>query len=336
VQTLPVGTSEAAAKRRVVLRLSAEEVPSLQPGDVLVTPAEVQATTRCDVGQTAPGCSYDPEISAQIILTGDPDDDDPAGPESRALSDVQTQTCTKNEHHCMFVFRPSDATNAIEGGLELPCLSDGGCVVNLVMWAWDPDARPDGQDAVIVGGNEGNYLDNGVVDPDKARLMAMRERGIEAADRDERETTGGGNVSVNTNANPVLVASHALAAGDGDLQAGEQLVVEAKIVASVGGRARFSTQMFLTKNPDATDAGGLDKTEPKPIGEHNGINCLPGQNPCVTRKVSVFRVTEDIVGPVFVNVVVKSAVPGGGTTSVTVHRDDGWLRSTRYDAAHDG
>ena len=43
----------------------------------------------------------------------------------------------------------------------------------------------------------------------------------------------------------------------------------------------------------------------------------------------MLRVTEDITGPVHVNVVAKSAVPGGGAAHVTVRRDDGWVRSVR-------
>jgi hypothetical protein len=327
VKTLPVGQSEASAERRVVLRLAPDALPDLLAGDRLITPAEVQVTTRCDVGQTAPGCEYDPKIRAQLVLGNEA--------ESAPLSSPQTKTCTKGEHHCMFVMRPVDATNAIDDAL-LPCVAAGDCAVSLVMWAFDAQARPDGQDVVIVGGNEGNFLDNGIVESDKARLMAIRERGIEDADRQERETTGGSDASVPTDASPVLVYSHELAAEGESLLEGEQFVVEAKIVASVGGRARFSTLMFLTDDASATDGGGLEQTTPKQIGEHNGINCLPSQSPCTTRKVAVFAVTEDVAGPVHVNVVVKSAVPGGGSTSVTVHRSDGWLRSTRYDPQHEG
>jgi hypothetical protein len=290
-------------------------------------------TTRCDEGQNAPGCDYNPKIRAQIVLTGHADDTDPAGPESRALSSAQTQTCTKNEHHCMFVFRPKDATKVLD---DLPCVADDDCRVNLVMWAWDGQARAGGKDKVIVGGNEGNYLDNGIVEGDKARLMAIRERSIAADDRHERETTGSGTKNVPTNADPVLVYSHRLKGGDAQLRDGEQFVVEAKIVASVGGRARFSTEMFVTKDRDATDGGGLEKVAPQKIGEHNGVNCLPSQNRCTTRKVALFRVTDDIAGPVYVNVAVRSAVPGGGSTGVNVHLGEGWVRSTRYAAEHEG
>jgi hypothetical protein len=327
VQRLPVGTSEGSAKRRVVLRLSPDDLPDLTLGDRLITPAEVQVTTRCDVGQTAPGCGYDPKIRAQLLLTGASDDVDPAGPESHALSDAMMQTCTKNEHHCMFVFRPDDATRVLDEAL--PCLAAGDCRVNLVMWAWDGNARPGDEDEVVVGGNEGNYLDNHVVEGDRARLMAVRERGITMDDRDLRESSGNGTRNVPTTAEPVLVYSHTLA---GDVRRDEQFVVEVKIVASVGSRARVSTEMFLTTNGNATDGGSFDAIAPRQIGEHNGINCLPSHGRCTLRKVAVFRAREDIAGPLHVNVIVKSAVPGGGTTSVVLHRDDGWVRSTRYAA----
>jgi hypothetical protein len=129
VETLPVGRSEDGATRRVVLRLSPGQLPGLALGDLLITPAEVQVTTRCDIGQTAPGCGYNPNIRAQLILTGDPGDVSPAGERSKALSEAQTQVCTSAEHHCRFVFRPSDTSQALDGGGGLPCLASDGCHV---------------------------------------------------------------------------------------------------------------------------------------------------------------------------------------------------------------
>jgi hypothetical protein len=332
VETLPVGRSEDGATRRVVLRLSPGQLPGLALGDRLITPAEVQVTTRCDVGQSAPGCGYNPNVRAQLILTGDPSDTSAAGERSKALSEPQTQVCTAAEHHCRFVFRPVDASQDLDGGFDLPCLATDGCHVNLVMWAWHPDARAGGDDKVLVGSNDGDYLANGRVEQDQARLMVVRERGLDAADRAMRETTGGGAQAINTRAEPELVYSHPLKGG-ADLAADEQYVIEAKLVTAVDARARFSTEIFLTKDPGARDGNGLDKVTPSAIGEHNGINCTPGTSPCTTHRVAVFRVTEDITGPVYVNVVAKSAVPGGGSAQVTVRRDDGWVRSVRYRAA---
>src|SRR6185503_13742099 len=70
VELLPVARKESGATRRVVMRLSPTDLPSLAAGDRLIVPAEVQVTTRCDVGQTAPGCNYNPHVKAQLLLTG--------------------------------------------------------------------------------------------------------------------------------------------------------------------------------------------------------------------------------------------------------------------------
>ncbi|HWB82302.1 MAG TPA: hypothetical protein VG755_45370 [Nannocystaceae bacterium] len=331
VATLPIARSEAMAPRKIVLQLAPDELPDLEVGDLLIVAAEAQVTTRCDVGQTAPGCNYDPSVRAQLIVTGDADDTDPGGPESHALADAKTQTCTKSEHHCMFVFETSDTKSLLGGGL--PCITARTCHVSLVMWAWDPDARSGNVDKVLVGENEGDYLQNGVVKGDKARIVAVRERGLATGDRHEHESSGSGNVSVPSNANATLVYSHELADG---LAQDEQFLIEAKFVTAVGGRARVSSKLIVSTDPSATEGNGPDAITPREIGEHNGINCTAGQSPCTTRKVAVFRASADVPGPVYVNVVVHGAVPGGGSTAITVHRGEGFVRSTRYEAEQRG
>ena len=324
VEHLPVARSEDRASRRVVLRLSPGELPGLARGDRLIVPAEVEVTTRCDIGQTAPGCNYNPNIRALLLLTGNRDDTTGAG-SSIALAS-QRQTCTHADHHCLFTFTPSDTARELAGAA---CVDSNSCFVNLVMWAWHPDARAGDVDDVLVGSNEGNYLDNGIVEGDQARLMAVRERGVTADDRALRETSGGGELVMPMNAQATLVYSHRLKGGD--LVAGEQFLVEAKLVAAVSSRARFSTQLFVTKDPRAT-SGGVDRINPGAVSEHNGINCTDGTSPCTVRKVAVFRVTGDIADAVYVNVVAHSEVPGPGTARVVVRRGDGWVRSIRYPA----
>ncbi|MBA3396455.1 MAG: hypothetical protein H0T89_27740 [Deltaproteobacteria bacterium] len=326
VETLPVSRSEGGATRRVVMQLAPAQVPKLAKGDRLMVPAEVQVTTRCDIGQTAPGCGYNPNVRAQLILTGNPGDTSAAG--NSVVIATQTETCTQAEHHCMFVFRPGDASIDVP---DMPCLANGSCHVNLVMWAWHPDARSGDADKVLVGGNDGNYLDNGRVDGDQGRLMVIRERRITGGDRASRETSGGGDITVNTSANPVLIYSHRLKPAGEDLQANEQFLVEARIVTTVSTRARFSTEMFLTRNPNAIDGNGVEAITPAAINEHNGVNCTPG-GACVTRKVAVFRVDRRIGDAIYVNVIAKSAVPGGGSARVTVQRNAGSVRSLRYAA----
>jgi hypothetical protein len=332
IKTLPIGKSASGAPRRVVLRLGPKQIPDLAKGDSLLTAAEVQVTTRCDIGQIAPGCAYNPNVRAQLILTGSAGDVDPSGNGSKPLSDVKSLTCTKAEHHCMFTFRPGETRQDLVGGHDLPCVAKDDCHVNLVMWAWHSEARSGGKDHLLVGGNEGNYLANGIVEQDKARLMVVRERGITASDRKQSETSGGGDVNVPISAKETLIYSHRLKPGSGELLKNEQFLVEANIVTAVSSRARFSTHMFLTKDPKDTSPGGLEKTSPTSIGEHNGINCTSGTSPCTTRKVGVFRVTDDIQGPVYVNIIARSEVPGPGSAKVTVKRGKGHLRSTRYRA----
>ena len=320
VETLAIARTEANATRRVVLQLDPSQLPTLQTGDRLLAAAEVQVTTRCDVGQTAPGCDYDPQVAAQLVLVGDDEDETP-------LSEVQTQTCTKAEHHCMLVFRPSEATVVLDDALHA-CIAAERCHVNLVMWAWDAQARAGGVDELIVGESEGDYLANQVVGGDKARIMVVRERGELGAGAEASETTAEGSLQVPTDASATLVYSHAL----GPVRAGEQFLIEARFSTSVSSRARVSSLVFVATDPAATESAGLESIAPKAIGEHNGINCTAGQSPCTTRKVAVLRVTEDVDAPLFVNVVVKSAVPGGGSANVQVQRDAGWIRATRYAA----
>ncbi|MFO0608011.1 MAG: hypothetical protein U0324_32910 [Polyangiales bacterium] len=332
LRLLPIGTSAASAPRRVVLRLGPDDLPSLREGDVLMAPAEVQVTTACDVGQAGPACGYGPQVAAQLILTGDRDDRDPDGPESRALSDVTRTTVTSAEHHVTMAFRAGASRATLSGGFALPCLADGRCHVNLVMWAWDAQARPGGADALLVGENEGDYLANGVVQGDKARIMAVRERNLRADDRVEREVTGGGAVDMPLDARDVLIYSLPIA-GDAGFARGEQYYVEARAVVRVTGRARFSTQLFLARDPRATDPRSLDGVFPGAISEHNGGNCTTGTSPCTTNRVAVFRASDDVRGPVYVQLIARSAVPGGGSASVTVDRGGGWLRATRYAAS---
>lgn len=327
-ELLPVAKTEGTAERKIALQLSPGDLPGLANGDRLIVPAELQVTSRCDIGQSAPGCNYNPTVRAQLILTGNANDTSGGG-NSKVIA-TKTLSCTHNEHHCMFVFTPGEAAIKLDG--NMPCVGSDSCYVNLVVWAWESHARSSGADKVLIGGNDGNFLDNNRVDQDVARMMAVRERGIGAADRAARDSSGSGTKSINTNANAELVYSHRLKPQGQPLRKGEQFLVEAKVVADVSSRVRFSTQMFVTRDSNATGGGGFDKISPASINEQNGFNCSPGSG-CTQRKVAVFRVDEDINDALFVNVIVKSAVPGGGSARVTVKKSDGWVRAVRYGAA---
>ncbi len=86
---------------------------------------------------------------------------------------------------------------------------------------------------------------------DQARLMVVSEaRPRRRRSRDARETAGGGADRDQHARGPELVYAHPLKGG-GDLAAGEQYVIEAKLVTAVDARAPFSTEIFLTKDRDA-------------------------------------------------------------------------------------
>ncbi|MEJ7735453.1 MAG: hypothetical protein WKG00_40490, partial [Polyangiaceae bacterium] len=123
VETLPVAQNENAAERRVVMRLGPGALPDLAGGDRLLVASEAQVTTRCDVGQLAPGCDYNPDVRALLLLTGEGDDTDPQGTQSHALAAAQTQGCTHADHHCMFTFFPADTAQKMEGAFDLPCIA---------------------------------------------------------------------------------------------------------------------------------------------------------------------------------------------------------------------
>jgi hypothetical protein len=327
---LPIGQSENSANRKVVLHLGPSEIPKLAKGDRLIVPVELQVTTRCDVGQSAPGCNYNPSIRVQLILSGNGTDTAANGNGSKEIA-TQTKVCSKEEHHCLFVFGPETGAR-LDGGFNLPCVATSSCHLNLVIWAWDPQARGGGADKLIMGANEGDYLNcsgPNCTEQDRARLMVIRERGITDNDRARQSTTPTGSKSINTNGNPELVYSHPLKAGGKDLKAGEQFFVETKIAADANGRPRLAAKMFLTRDPNATSGNGLANAAPGDVTEHNGINCVGS---CTVRKVGVIRVDQDIAGPVYVNVVVDSKVPGGGPGGVTVKRGDGFVKSVRYSA----
>ncbi len=195
-----------------------------------------------------------------------------------------------------------------------------------------PEARAGGIDGLLVGGNDGDYLMNGEVEQDQARLMVVRERAVDEGDRDVRTTSGAGTITMPLDASEVLVYSHPLEPAGAAFVEGGQYLIDAKVVTAVSARARFSTHMFVTRDPGDRQPSGFAGVSPESIGEHNGINCTPGTSPCTTRKVAVFRIAEDTAGPLYVNLIARSEVPGGGPSTVTVRRADGSIESTRYPA----
>ena len=326
---LPIGRTPGA-RRYVVMRLRPSDLPGLRLGDTLRAAAELQVTTRCDIGQIAPGCGYAPRVRLQLVLAGDPEATSAHGPGAIALSDVIAFDCTANDHHCVKTIGFSDASLALRAANAPPCLASGSCFVNLVAWAYHPDARGGGKDVLLLGANEGDFLQNGAIEQDRGRIMAVRERELTADDVSLRVTehdVRGGPIQLASNGDWKRIYSHTLAGGR-DLRAGEKFRVWAEIDASADHRVNLSLLFFLTKNRYDHNGGALAETSPKEISEHNGTNCSPGDD-CHLRKLAVFQVDRDLPGPVYVNIAASTEVPGPGSATTTIH-DTGFIKAVRY------
>jgi len=320
---LPIGKT-AGVTRYVLLRLRPSDLPKLAVGDTLRTAAELQLTTRCDIGQTGPGCGYTPHVRMQLVLSGSAD-----GTNGKALSDVKKFDCNSDDHHCVPVIDFHNASLTI-GKDAPPCIASDSCYVNLVVWAYNENARSDGQDKLIVGANEGNFLDNGKLEQDRARIMAVRERDLAPGDVTMRATkhnvkSNAFSVSSGDPERPLYV--HPVNGGH-DLKAGEKYRIWAEVDASSNHRVNLSLEMFLSKNPHDANGGSIDGTYPQAISEHNGTNCSPG-NDCHLRKVAVFEAKKDIKGPVFVIISGSTDVPGPGS-AVTRISDSGFIKEVKY------
>ncbi|GEM_PF-5606964 len=349
------------AHRQVVMRLSAAEMPSLQAGDQLKVASELEVTTRCDIGQSGPGCYTRPtSIKDQAILTANPEDTRAAGP-SLGLTGVARSHCTASRHHCKLAFVFPNTTIPSKASPDYPpCVSNHNCVINLVAWATNKQSHDADYDFLLLGENNGNFLacTANCIDQDKGRLMAVRERGLTTSDitvKTQRHLvcpaslpspaycTPDGNINygplpVGPQQDPTRTRLYSLQlAKRGALHGGEQFRVAAVINTNANGRARFSTQMFLTTRASANSPSGpLGWVDPGELTEHNGINCTDGISPCKSQKVGVFRVTGAVPEPsppLYVNVFGAAARHAGDPpNSSIVVLDNGFVQATRYRA----
>lgn len=327
---LPIGRT-AGTRRYVVMRLRPDQVPNLQVGDVIRAAAEIQVTTACDIGQTGAMCGYSPNVRMQLVLAGDPDATDPHKAGVVALSGIKEFSCNADDHHCVKTIDFDQGSLQLTSGNAPPCVAQGKCFVNLAIWAYDSSARGSGKDKLIIGANEGNFLQNGDSEQDRGRVMVVRERDVKPADKVLRVTkhnVKSGNINFRSNGDSHRIYSHTVAGGR-DLKAGESFRVWAELDATSDHRVNVDLEMFLTKNRNDKNGGHINGTNPSSLSEHNGTNCSPG-NPCKLRKVAVFTVTQDIQGPVFINIASGAEVPGPGSANVSVH-DSGFIKVVGYE-----
>ena len=302
IDRIPI-TKRSGVKRRVVMSLGPNRLPTLQPGDLLRVSSEVQLTVNCDV--KSPRCvgplyHYNPEANISLHLT-----DSRGSTGGVLLAPPKRTVCRQRlplrEHHCVIVF--SKAELNVRAAASLPCPPDG-CFVNLVIDA--SDKRAGKGDVLLVGGNR----PDGSIPQDRGRVNAIV---FSPGDGDYPEPTRS-DVRVR-GALPLdlksrVVYSQRLV----NVRAGDQLEVNAAVFTDINHlryNAVTTTRVLLAERRRATHSGAFARRlgGDGEITESNGYNCTLNKPVCISRKAGVLRVTRDSVRdgklrPVYVNVVV--------------------------------
>ena len=106
----------------------------------------------------------------------------------------------------------------------------------------------------------------------------------------------------------------------GDLRAGEQLVIDGRLVTRIGQpplQRLPDHRIVLSENPDSASREGWPERVGDlngQIAEANGFNCTQGdsahEDPCTARKVGVLEITRDSPKTLYVNLVAGMRRPG--------------------------
>ena len=346
VKTIPISRRKGA-KSRVVMSLDPDALGSLRDGDRLDATAEVEisvclkpnanhGSTRPCIGRTY---GYDPTVSAELVLAPGPS---ATGGANTVSLGSEKLTCAQGQpnrnHHCVLVIDHAGVT--VGDASNLPCDPDT-CHLNLLLNAHDSKAKA--ADELVVGADAGGKTVNG----DKGRVNLIRYR---PGDRGQEQPL----VSEARRVTKLPIAPETAPTEDrsiysvelGDLRAGEQLVIDARMVAKIGQHPYNvfqSTGIVLSENPDSASREGWPERVGDlngQIAEANGFNCTQGSSahddPCVARKVGVLEVTRDSPKTLYVNLVAGMAAQlygdrhqNGDTAKIV---DDGFLRVYRYPA----
>jgi hypothetical protein len=336
VQTIPI-VSDAGKGRRVVLSFGSDSptdvpLPDLAPGDRLRVFAELEVTTDADdpnhPGLVGSAYSYSPKIEATLLLAANADEVAAKPRRAIALAEPWRQTVSHQQHHAVIVF--DDARFEVPAG-GLPW--NGPSRINLVVGASQRQASQG--DVLLIGQNEKTPT----VVQDMAGIRVVRSRGQGDRAQPERESSClcAGIPVAKTE---TVVLSHRL----DDLQAGEQLLVHAKLVtdaARLGYPARISTRLFLADSSGQVQPGGSAQQAASwkgQLSKFTGFNCIPGDGPRASQKFGVGAIEAAPGRPLYVNLVAVSAAPfgGGGGDQLPIDTAHSFLDVTRYPAATAG
>lgn len=295
IKKLPI-TRRAGEEKRVVMSLGPKRLPRLRRGDRLKLSSEVQVTLNCN--EKMPRCigppyHYDPEVAVRLVLARSADSK--RGLPVSATKRAQCQQRHPREHHCVLVF--TGAGLRVRNPRRLPCPPDR-CFVNLVIDASNPSAGK--RDVLIVGGNK----PDGSIPQDRGRINAVLLHPGNGDYPRPRRTRSRVTPELPLDLKRHVVYSQRLR----DLEAGQQLAVEAEAVTDRSGlpySVRTSSELILAERRTATEPGPLARRlgGGGEISESNGFNCTADRDTCTTRKVGVLRVSRSAPRPLFVNLV---------------------------------
>ena len=343
-KTIPIGR-RADDRREVVMSLQPGNLGDLRDGDRIDATAEVEVSVclkpnprhgsnRPCIGRTY---GYNPRVRAELVLGAG---DDASGGASTIPLGSDQLSCSQRQpnrnHHCVLVIDDGGAT--IDDASALPCNAET-CHVNLVLSAWDRKARRGHK--LVVGADSGGRSVNG----DKGRVNVARyrpgsQRRVEPIVTDARVRPR--LAIAGENGSPKSKALYSVELRD--LRAGEQLVIDGKLVAKIGQHPYSvfqTTSLVLSERRDSASREGWPERVGDlngQIAEANGFNCTQGRsahsNPCVARKVGVLEITRDSPKSLYVNLAagMKAQLFGdrhrGGDKAKIAKR--GYLRVYRY------
>lgn len=296
-------------KDRVVMSMTPDHLPDLEPGDRLDVTSELQVTLDCAVPD--PRCGgrpyeYNVNLRAKLVLARGAEAT--GGGKAVRLTQDKTHTCLgrypHREHHCVITFTG--------GGMKIgpngpPC-PPAECRINVVLSASSPNAQDN--NLLAIGGTP----PSGEVSQDRGRVNAIIYRPANQP-RPRPETTK----DLRTSRLPFdedfrVVYSKRL----NGLDAKDQLTAEADAfmeVRHLPHDARSSAQLILTDSQNSVTPGPIARRVVQggaEMSETNGFNCGAPRSPCRTLKVGVARLAKDArdahgnPAPLFVNLVMAS------------------------------
>ena len=326
IKTLPT-SKKAWQKPRVVSTLRPGSLGNFAPGDRIEAGYDIQVSVclknAMEEGPESnfpcPGKIYgfDPRLKTKVIIARTKTATD--GLEVTPVKDsLCTQKPLRRNHHCV-IQSPWKGIKIPKSGL--PC-KPAQCYFNVVMTAYDKEARSDGDNKVILGGIKAS----GKLNQGKAKFVLARfPDGKDKPQRRFRKTSRPAHsYRVEPNLADTKGQTVVLSQRLSHLHKGDQLLVDVQEVTKINHLPYDTfqrTEVILTDGRKSVKPRGKFSETTARLGAANGFNCTHGKSghrsPCVVRKVGVLSIRKNI-RKAYINVVV------GGTAKGPTEWTDKW------------